>query len=155
MSEATPKNRVIKWISHDDVIKWKHFPRYWPFVMRGTHRSMVNSPHKGQWRGVLIFSLICSWIYGWVNNGEAGDLRCHRPHYDVIVMWIHYDIDVPRRVERWLAMVISVSASSVDHSHSQTTPSAPSHPLRHPRTGVDPTHLCLLADSFYLSQYWS
>ena len=23
---------------HDDVIKWKHFPRYWPFV-RGIHRS--------------------------------------------------------------------------------------------------------------------
>ena len=31
-------------------------------------------------------------------------------------------------------------------SHSQTTQSAPSHPLRHPRTGVSPTHLCLLAD---------
>ena len=39
--------------------------------------------------------------------------------------------------------------------HSQTTPSAPSHPLRHPRTGVVPTHLWLLADWFYLSQYWS
>ena len=23
---------------HDDVIKWNHFPRYWPFV-RGIHRS--------------------------------------------------------------------------------------------------------------------
>ena len=32
---------------HDDVIKWKHFPRYWSFV-RGIHRSPVNSPHKGQ-----------------------------------------------------------------------------------------------------------
>ena len=32
---------------HDDVIKWKHFPPYWPFV-RGIHRSTVNSPHKGQ-----------------------------------------------------------------------------------------------------------
>ena len=42
--------------------------------------------HKGQWRGVLMFSLICSWIHGWVNNGEAGDLRCHRAHYYVIVM---------------------------------------------------------------------
>ena len=39
--------------------------------------------------------------------------------------------------------------------HSQTTPSAPSHPLRHPRTGVAPTHLWLLTDWFYLSQYWS
>ena len=36
-------------VKHDDVIKWKHFPRYWPFV-RGMHQSPVNSPHKGQWR---------------------------------------------------------------------------------------------------------
>ena len=70
---------------HDDVIKWKHFPRYWPFV-RGIHRSPVNSPHKGQWCGALIFSLICARINGWVNNGEAGDLRRHRAHYDVTVM---------------------------------------------------------------------
>ena len=45
-----------------------------------------NSPHKGQWRGALIFSLICTLINVWVNNGEAGDLRRHRAHYDVIVM---------------------------------------------------------------------
>ena len=70
---------------HDDVIKWKHFPGYWPFV-RGIHRSPVNSPHKGQWRGALIFSLICVWINGWVNNREAGDLRRYRAHYDVSVM---------------------------------------------------------------------
>ena len=70
---------------HDDVIKWKHFPRYWPFV-RGIHRSPVNSPHKGQWRGALIFSLIRVGINGWVYNGEAGDLKCYRAHYDVTVM---------------------------------------------------------------------
>ena len=68
---------------HDDVIKWKHFPRYWPFVW-GIHRSPVNSPHKGQWRWALMFSLICVWINGWVNNREAGDLR--RTHYGVTVM---------------------------------------------------------------------
>ena len=67
---------------HDDVIKWKYFPRYWPLV-RGIHRSPVNSPHKGQWRGALMFSLICIWINGWVNNREAGDLRCYRGHYNV------------------------------------------------------------------------
>ena len=72
-------------VSHDDVIKWKHFPRYWPFV-RGIHRSPVNSPHKGQWRGALMFTLICARINGWVNNGEAGDLRRYRVHYDVTVM---------------------------------------------------------------------
>ena len=70
---------------HDDVIKWKHFPRNWPFV-RGIHRSPVNSPHKGQWRGALMFTLICARINGWVNTREAGDLRRYRPHYDVIVM---------------------------------------------------------------------
>ena len=71
--------------NHDDVIKWKYFPRYWPFV-RGIHRSPVNSPHKGQWRGTLMFSLICAWTNRRANNRDAGDLRRHRTHYDVIVM---------------------------------------------------------------------
>ena len=43
-------------------------------------------PHKGQWRRALVFSLICARINSWVHNGEAGDLRRHRGHYDVIVM---------------------------------------------------------------------
>ena len=47
-----------------DIHPWYiHFPRYWPFV-RGMHRWPVNSPHKGQWRGALMFSLICAWIDG-------------------------------------------------------------------------------------------
>ena len=71
--------------NHDDVIKWKHFPRYWPFV-QGIYRWPVNSSHKGQWRGTLVFSLICAWINCWINNREADDLRRHRAHYDVIVM---------------------------------------------------------------------
>ena len=70
---------------HDDVIKWKHFPPYWPFVC-GIHRSPVNSQHKGRWRTALMFSLICAWINGWVNNGETGDLRRHRSQYDLTVM---------------------------------------------------------------------
>ena len=70
---------------HDDVIKWKYFPCYWPFV-RGIHRSTVNSPHKGQWHGALTFPLTCAWINGWVNNWEAGDLGRHRAHYEVTVM---------------------------------------------------------------------
>ena len=75
---------------HDDVIKWKHFPRCWPFV-RGIHRSPVNSPHKGQWRGALMFSIICVWINGWVNNRKAGDLRRYRPlwrHRNVHCQWL-------------------------------------------------------------------
>ena len=52
----------------------------------------VNSPHKGQWRGALMFTLICARINDWVNNREAGDLRRHLDHYDVRVMpcWCHH-----------------------------------------------------------------
>ena len=70
---------------HNDFTEWKHFPRYWPFVQR-IHRSPVNSPHKGPWRVALMFSFICAWINGWVNNREAEDLRHHRAHYDITVM---------------------------------------------------------------------
>ena len=76
---------TILYTFHDDVTKWKHFPRYWPFVRR-IHRSQVNSPHKGQWRGALMFSLICAGINAWVNNGEACDLRHHRANYDITVL---------------------------------------------------------------------
>ena len=55
--------------------------------VRGIHRFPVNSLHKGQWRGALMFSLICVWINGWENNSESGDLRRYRAHYDVIVMF--------------------------------------------------------------------
>ena len=73
---------TFKLLFHDDVIKWKHFPRHRPFV-RGIHRS----PHNGQWRGALMFSLIYVWINGRVNNGEIIDLRRYRVHYDATVMW--------------------------------------------------------------------
>ena len=61
------------------------FSRYRPFV-RGIHRSPVNSPHKGQWRGALMFSLIWAWKNGRVSNRYVGDLRRHRAHYDVTVI---------------------------------------------------------------------
>ena len=71
--------------SRYSVIKWKHFPYYWPFV-QGIHRSLLNYPHKGQWRGALMFLFMYAWINGWVNNQDTGDLRRHRPHYDITVM---------------------------------------------------------------------
>ena len=82
-----PESMLTNHQWHDDVIKWKHYPRNWPFCA-GNSPVPVTSPHKGQWRGALMFSLICVWINGWVNNREAGDLRRHRGHYDVIVMEI-------------------------------------------------------------------
>ena len=90
---------------HDDVIKWKHFPRHWPFV-RGIHRSPVNSPHKGQWRGALMVSLICVWINGWVNNREAGDWRRHRAHYGVTVMPTYCKMTVEVEVQQPYMLII-------------------------------------------------
>ena len=87
---------------HDDVIKWKHFRRYWPFV-RGIHRSPVNSSHKGLWRGALMFSLICARTNGWVNNRDASDLRLQSNHYDVTVM------SKFRAVVRWLLVPLWLS----------------------------------------------
>ena len=51
-----------------------------------------ESPTQRQWRGTLVFSFICARINGWVNNREAGDLRCNCAYYGVTVMvvgWHH------------------------------------------------------------------
>ena len=92
---------------HDDVIKWEHFPRYWPFV-RGIHRSPLNSPHKGQWRRALMFSLICVWINGCVKNRKAGDLRRYRAHYDVTVVRAYF-------TEIWMKANIILSGNVFQH----------------------------------------
>ena len=106
--------QVLHEITYDDVIKWNYFPRYWPFV-QWIHRSPVNSPHKGQWRETLMFSLICVWINGWVNNRDAGDLRLY--HYDVLVMvgrgvardYMHM---VPSNNEMFSAVLYEISSFS-------------------------------------------
>ena len=113
-----PRNYIHYLDYHDDVIKWKHFPRYWSFV-RGIHRSPVNFTHKGQWRGALMFSFICPWRNGWVNYREAGDLRRHRAHYDVILMIKinNLDISTPATLLVIMAMKLiaqSTSISSLD-----------------------------------------
>ena len=58
---------------------WRH--QMETFSESLAHRSPVNSPHKGQWRGALIFPLIYAWINAWSNNREAGDLRRHFPRH--------------------------------------------------------------------------
>ena len=73
-------------------------PRHWPFVRR-SHRSPVDSPHKGQWRGASIF-FICVWINGWSNKRDVGDLRHHHAHYDVTVMCLPENSSAPWSVPR-------------------------------------------------------
>ena len=91
--------RAFKWPdSHHS--RWRYqmeiCPRYWPFV-RGIHRWPVDSPHKDQWLGTLIFFFICTWTDGWVNYRDAGDLRRHRAHYYVTVMFCWFDTQTLHR----------------------------------------------------------
>ena len=78
-------------------------------IFRVTGLSLVNSPHKGQWRGALMFSLICSWINGWVNSREADDLRRHRAHYDVTVICIYLFPCIYFRMEGTCSTFICIS----------------------------------------------
>ena len=41
---------------------------------------------KRRWPGALMISLIYACTQRWANNRDAGDLRRHRPRYDVTVM---------------------------------------------------------------------
>ena len=108
-------------ITHDDVIKWKQFPRNCPFV------PLCG---EGQWRGALMFSLICAWINVWVNNCEAGDLTRYRTHYDVTVMRNSYTRKDSLYIEtgpRWriyasLNCAISSSCYCISIIQHQTIP---------------------------------
>ena len=84
-------------INHDDAIKWQHFPRYWPFV-RGIQRSPVDSRHKDQWHGALMFSLICAWTNDWENT--RGIWRFETPSR---LLWRHRNGDsiYPAKSRRW------------------------------------------------------
>ena len=78
---------------HNDVIKWKHYSPYWPFVRR-IHRHRWIPITKASHAELWCFLWSAPWINGWVNNRDAGDLRRHRAHYDVIIMgdiaWFTY-----------------------------------------------------------------
>ena len=69
-------------IIHDDVIKWEHFPRYWPFL-RGIHRSPVNSPHKPVTRSFDVFydlrlnERLNKQSWSWQFETQSRPLWCH------------------------------------------------------------------------------
>ena len=87
-----PSQRAIVWIFTKSW--WRHQNGNITALLAlcaGIHRSPVNSAHKSQWRGALMFSLNWVWKNSWINNRAAGDLRGDRAHYDVIVIipWRH------------------------------------------------------------------
>ena len=49
-------------------------------------------PSQSQWRGALMFSLLCAWTNGWANHRDAGDLRRHRVHCGITEMSVNYVI---------------------------------------------------------------
>ena len=76
-----------------------------PALCAGNSPVPVSSPHKGQWRGALMSSLICAWINDWVNNREAGDLRRHRGHYDVNVMSVEMPVITATVTSHWMSLL--------------------------------------------------
>ena len=76
-------------LAHDDVIKCKHFPRHWPFC---AGNSTVTAEFPSQRPVTRVFSLICAWTNGWVNNRDSGNLMRHRAYNNVIVMRSWYQI---------------------------------------------------------------
>ena len=97
--KATPLHVIFFMMTSPNIIKWKHFSRYWPFVR------------------ALMFSLICAWINNWVNNREASDLRCHRANYDVTVMFTVFTNGT--YVCRWcmnIPWTVTYMTSNVSHS---------------------------------------
>ena len=104
---------------HDDFIKWKHFPRYWPFV-RGIYRSPVNSPPKGQWRIALVFSLICSLnkrlskqSWGWWFETLSSSLWCHCNGKDLV------ETNYNQMLNSIASRLLHIQASSLNGQTSQ------------------------------------
>ena len=92
-SERIPvRSHRTRWRGTIKMSWWRH--------QMGTFSALLapwagNSPvtgefrHKGQWHGALVFSLVCAWTNGWINNRDAGGLRRQCAHYDVTVMpWL-------------------------------------------------------------------
>ena len=85
-----------------DTLKWLFMlTKIWKNVSLWRHQMETFSAllvllcgefTEGQWRGALMFPLICARLNACVNNREAGDLRRHRTHYDIIVIIILYNV---------------------------------------------------------------
>ena len=82
-------------VSHDDVIKWKHFRVTGPLCGEFTGHRWIPLT-KASDAELWWFLWSAPWINGWVNNREAGDLRRHWAYYDVIVMNRYISLIMPQ-----------------------------------------------------------
>ena len=93
--------RIVSLVSPEPW--WRHQMETFSALLAlcaGNSPVPVNSPHKGQWRGAFMFSLICTWINDWVNNRETGDLKRYRGHCDVNVMAVQREREIEEGEER-------------------------------------------------------
>ena len=109
-----------KLFKQDDVIKWKRFPRYWPFL-RGIHRWLVNSQHKGQWREALLFSSIFAWRNGWVNNDWADDWDAIAPIMTSLQWYRKFQVVMSSLVVLNVVITTTSSATNGDTNGIMTT----------------------------------
>ena len=94
LNNVSKQNSWELWYNHNKTQEtnkpwWRHQMETFSALLAlcaGNSPVPGEFPAQSQCRGALMFSLICARINGWVNNGEAGDFRRHRAHYDVIVM---------------------------------------------------------------------
>ena len=116
-------------LRHDDVIKWTHLPRYWPFV-RGIHKYPVNSPHKGQWRGALMFALnkrLSKQSWGWWFETSSCPLWRHcNGVINLSIKWIS-GLRFTGQNSIWLYMLLIVVYISANITHIQGRRNLKSH----------------------------
>ena len=110
---------------HDDVIKCKYFPRYWPFV-RGIHRWPVNSPHKGQRCLALMYSLICFDVFFDLSKRMSKQSRRRWVETPSPSLWRHCNSGKPSHV------------TSPCNKYSRIWQLLPIHPCRHSSSGHSP-----------------
>ena len=95
----------MRWEIHDDVVKWKLFPRYWPFVRGTTGHWWVPLTKASD--ADLWYILWSASTNGWANNRDAGDLRRHRARYDVTIMTLRTTWREDRQAIEWTSFAFS------------------------------------------------
>ena len=79
--------RSVNMSTHSCIPWWRHqmdtFSRLLAICAGNSPVTCEFTAHRPVMRS---FDVWCAWINGWVNTRDAGDLRRHRPHYDVTVM---------------------------------------------------------------------
>ena len=64
------------------------------FMTLDVHSDLMVA--EGFYTSPTCSSLTCAWTNGWASSRDVGDLRCHRTHYGVTVMFEWMDNLIPQ-----------------------------------------------------------